>query len=385
MENRRYAILVLAVVVSGISQALLLSLLAIILEKKGFLASFNSINAMAIYLGTLLSSPFMEWPARKLGYKWALLLSLTMMGASALLFPTWENFLFWMGLRFVVGIGDNLLHFATQTWILTTTKEEERGMKISFYGFSYGLGFGIGPLGINLYEIHPWFPFLFLFGSYLFVAVWVFFLKNDYPTPLRKREEVKEETLLGPYLETVRLGWFTLLPAFLYGYLESTLNNNFPVYALRVGMTPERISFLLSAFILGGLILQIPLGKWSDRLGRGRVLAGIFILGGLFLFFIPFGNTSFVLLLLFFLLSGALVGSSYSLGLAYSADVLPRERIAKANILASILFSIGSMTGAGLNGFILERTYPSLLFFLLGGSYFLSGAIILLYRSKRIA
>lgn len=395
MEKRRYFVLVFAVIVSGISQALLLSLLAIILERKGLPASANSMNAVAIYLGVLLASPFMEWPVKKVGYKWSLIISLAMMGLGAILFPVWENFLFWMGLRFLIGVGDSLLHFSTQTWILTTTGEADRGMRISFYGFSYGLGFGIGPLGINLYGIHPWFPFLFLFLSYAIVSVLVLPIKNEYPLPLRginvempEGEQKREVLFRGKeayrqYAKTLRLGWFTLLPAFLYGYLESTLNNNFPVYALRLGMTPEQISYLLSAFIIGGLLLQIPLGRMSDRFGRRRVLISIFLLGGIFLFILPWWTGTFVPLLLFFFLSGAFVGSSYSLGLAYSADVLPREKIAKANILASLLFGIGSIAGAGANGAILELLPSSLLFYLLGGFYFVGGLVILFHPPKR--
>ncbi|WP_052330061.1 MFS transporter [Thermicanus aegyptius] len=388
MENSRYYTLVFAVIASGISQGLLLSLLAIILEEKGLTASANSLNAIAIYIGVLLSSPFMERPVKMFGYKWALLLSLAMMGAGAILFPVWENFLFWMGLRFLVGVGDSLLHFATQTWILTTTKEAERGMKISFYGFSYGLGFGIGPLGINLYAIHPWFPFLFLFLSYLIVAYWVFRLKNEFPHPVSGGKKGDQrggvsppspsrgrKALLREYKETILWGWFALLPAFLYGYLESTLNNNFPVYALREGITPAWISLLLPAFIVGGLLFQIPLGIWSDRWGRKRMMVVLFLLGGMSFLLIPIADRSFFFLLFLFFISGSFVGSSYSLGLAFAADLLPRRRIAKANILSSLLFGVGSIIGAGVNGLMLEHSYPSLMFYFLGALYLFTGSV----------
>lgn len=62
-------ILVSIVAVSGFSQGLLLPLIAIIFEQDGLSSSMNGLNAVAIYIGILLVSPFMEAPLRKFGYR----------------------------------------------------------------------------------------------------------------------------------------------------------------------------------------------------------------------------------------------------------------------------------------------------------------------------
>ena len=50
------------------------------------------------------------------------------------------------------------------------------------------------------------------------------------------------------------------------------LNGNFPVYALRSGISVEGVSIILPAFAIGSIVFQYPLGVLSDKYGRRNVL-----------------------------------------------------------------------------------------------------------------
>jgi len=377
LQLRQYITLILAVIVSGVSQGLLMSLLSIILEKEGISSSLNSINALALYIGMLVITPLLEAPVRRFGYKPVILTGIVMVTIGTILFPFWQSFIFWMFLRFIVGVGDSFLHFATQTWIVSTAAEHERGRKITFYGFSYGIGFGIGPLGINLLEIHPWAPFLALFIFYIMVLLFAIRLTNDFPV---KEESAAEKGSFSRYKQVIRLAWFTLLPSFLFSYLEASLNNNFPVYALKEGMSQQWISFLLPSFVIGGLLMQIPLGILSDRIGRKRILIAVLTMGGLLLAFIPAFIHAEPVLLILFILSGGLVGSLFSLGLAYMADLLPPALVATGNVLASTVFSIGSLVGVYLNGLLIQLIGGNFIFYILSGCYIFAAVSGFLFK-----
>lgn len=365
-QQKRYLTLVLAVSVSGVSQGLLMSLLAIILEKEGISSSLNSINALGLYVGMLLVTPFLEAPVRRFGYKPVILAGLGIVALSTILFPVWDALIFWMGLRFLVGIGDGLLHFATQTWIVSSSAAHERGKKISFYGFSYGIGFAVGPLGINLLEINLWAPFIALMLFYLFVLIFVIRLRNE--TPPREDQEKQKGTIVR-YRQVLSLSWFAFLPAMLYGYLESSLNNNFPVYALKVGISQHEISILLPAFLVGGLLMQIPLGVWSDRIGRKQILMTVILLGGIGFALVPLFIDHVFGLMLLFIVIGGLVGSTFSLGLAYMADLLPLSLIPTGNILSTIVFGAGSLLGVYLNGLLIQYLGGAWIFYFLAAFY----------------
>lgn len=70
--------------------------------------------------------------------------------------------------------------------------------------------------------------------------------------------------------------------------------------------------------------------------------------------------------MILFLLIGGLVGSFFSLGLAYAADILPKAYLPSANVIASVHFSLGSIIGPNLAGLGLQYVSMGSMFYLLG-------------------
>ncbi len=377
LQQRRYLTLVLAVSVSGVSQGLLMSLLAIILEKDGVPSSLNSLNALWLYIGMLIVTPFLEQPVRRFGYKPVIIAGMVIVAISTILFPVWNALIFWMALRFFIGVGDSLLHFATQTWIVSTAEEHERGRKISFYGFSYGIGFAVGPLGINLLEFNLWAPFVALLLFYALVFVFVQRLTNE--IPVREEKENQNGTVIR-YRQVLKLSWFAFFPALLYGYMESSLNNNFPVYALKVGISQHWISILLPSFLVGALIMQIPLGILSDRTGRKQVLMTVILLGGIGFAVVPLLIHHVWATLGLFIVIGGLVGSTFSLGLAYMADLLPLVLVPTGNILSTVVFGTGSLLGVYLNGLLIQYLGGEWMFYLMAASYLFTAVLGITFK-----
>ena len=100
---------------------------------------------------------------------------------SLLLFPLWKSVAFWFVLRLLIGIGDHALHFSTQTWITSFSPQHRLGRNIAIYGLSFGVGFAVGPLFVQLVEIFEGLPFII--SSILCLCAWVliFFVKNEKP------------------------------------------------------------------------------------------------------------------------------------------------------------------------------------------------------------
>ena len=244
-NQRRFFILVLIVSISGFSQGMLLPLISVIFEGDGVSSTLNGLNATGLYIGTLLISPFIEQPLRKYGYKPIIIFGGAIVFLSLFLFPLWKSVLFWFVLRLLIGIGDHALHFATQTWITSSTPAHKLGKSMSIYGISFGLGFAVGPLFVPLVEISESLPFIV--SSVLCLAAWslVFFVKNEKPESLKGDAN---ETGLSRYKYAIKYGWVAFLPPFVYGFLESSLNALFPVYALRKDFDLAFVSIILAAF-----------------------------------------------------------------------------------------------------------------------------------------
>ncbi|MFD2673127.1 MFS transporter [Marinicrinis sediminis] len=377
----RIIILIVAVVFTGMSQGLLLPMLSLILEQEGVSSGVNGLHAASLYVGVFLAMFVVERIVRTYGYKRSISLGFVIVLISCLIFPLYPSMLVWVILRLLVGIGDSLLHYATQLWIVSASPKETRGRNIAFYGMSYAIGFSLGPLGINLLDIAMWLPFVTMAVCLSVALALMQLLPHDYPEP-EERRGVAGETKQA-YGRIYRLAWFALLPALMFGYMEASLNSNFPVYGLRTGLTEQWISVLLPAVGVGSLVLQIPLGIASDRWGRKKWLVSSGGIGGLAFLSVPFMPNEWALLACL-ALAGGFVGSFFSLGLAYAADLLPRSLLPKANIVASIHFSIGSIIGPNLGGMGIQWIHPASMFLMLGGMYILFVSLGLWHRSVQI-
>nr|WP_263323177.1 MFS transporter [Neobacillus sp. Marseille-Q6967] len=376
----RFWILVAIVAISGFSQGMLLPLIAVIFEKSGVSSSLNGLNATALYIGILLVSPFMEMPLRKYGYKPVIIAGGGLVVGALALFPLWKSFWFWFFLRLLIGIGDHSLHFATQTWITSSSPKEKRGRNISLYGLFFGIGFATGPLMTPLVNVNEALPFIissvFCFIGWLFV----FLLQNDFP-----EQEVEINSFFNTikrFKNAMKYGWIAFLPPFCYGFLESSLNGSFPVYALRSDINVASVSIVLTAFAVGSIITQLPLGVLSDQYGRRNILIIVLLLGFLSFTSASIFEDSFIGLFTSFLISGMVVGSTFSLGISYMTDLVPKNLLATGNLLCGIFFSIGSLSGPIIGGLYIQY-FENISFFYIISTMLLILAIMIYMFGKK--
>ncbi|CAN7466342.1 MFS transporter [Peribacillus frigoritolerans] len=382
MNNKLlFSVLILIVGISGFSQGMLLPIIAIIFENDGISSSLNGFHAASLYIGILLISPFMEAPLRKYGYKPLIIFGGITVILSLALFPVWKSFWFWFVLRFFIGIGDHTLHFATQTWITAISPKTKRGRNLAIYGLFFSLGFMVGPLMTKLLEINQSLPFIIT--SILSLLAWsaVFLIRNELP----EQDDSESTSFLGTlkrFTKVSRIAWVAFLLPFTFGVLEASLNSNFPVFALRSGIDLTAVSIIIPAFSAGTLLTQIPLGMISDRFGRRKTLLTILFSG--FAIFTLAGIYSYSVLGLFicFMFGGMMVGSTFSLGISYMADLLPRNLLPAGNLLCSIFFSLGSIGGPFFGGLVIEHTQGGNFFYMISIMLFLVFISLALFKEK---
>ncbi|KRE47530.1 MFS transporter [Paenibacillus sp. Soil724D2] len=366
ISTNKLIILIMVVIVAGMSQGMLLPLLTILLDRSGVSTEANGLNAAALYIGIFSTMFFIERPVRRYGYKPVIMVGMGLVILATCLFPLWQQIGFWFVLRLLVGIGDSALHYATQLWIVTSSPKERRGRNISLYGMAYGVGFSLGPIGITLLKAGSWVPFLTTSCFFLIVLTLVLQLSNEKPEQLDKVEAVHKRAS-----KVLAIAWFPLITSLLYGYMEASMNSNFPIYGLRAGLTESNIGVLLPIMGVGGLIMQLPLGIWSDRVGRRSILIVSGLIGSIAFLCIPFAGSNLWLIGLCFGVAGGMVGSFFSLGLAYAADILPRHLVPTANVLASIQYSLGSIAGPLMGGLAIRYISTASIFYLIGLIYIL--------------
>ena len=108
-----------------------------------------------------------------------------------------------------------------------------------------------------------------------------------------------------------------------------------PDYATRFNASPTMIGLLFASFGLTLLVLSIPMGALSDRLGRkGPMIFGLALLAGATLAFAY--ATSLPMLFVARLLQGAADGMTWIVGFALIADLYgPAERGRAKSVLST--------------------------------------------------
>ena len=122
-----------------------------------------------------------------------------------------------------------------------------------------------------------------------------------------------------------------------------------PTYAKRLDASGLTLGLLLSAFSLAQLIFNPLLGRWSDRVGRRRVL--LLSIGGSVLSHALLGiadlRVSLTLLFVARLLDGV-TGANIATAQAYIADVTTPENRARGMGLFGAAFGLGFVAGPGI-------------------------------------
>lgn len=348
--GRLFAIII-SIGICGMCQGLIIPLLALLLERRGVSALFNGVSTTALFFGVIIASPFIEHLVRRYGAKNIILAST---GVSVLMtsaFAFWDNIYAWLLFRLVLGVALAGLFVSTEIWLNRILTDDNRGRVFAFYGLSIAFGMLIGPQGLQLLNLSEQLPFLC--SALLFLIpmaiTWRVSDSGSELDPVVKGEEGG----LKRWLRIFLIAPFAMCASLVYGYLDSALNGDFPIYGARIGLSDASISWSLTIFVLGSIVFQFPLGYLSDKRGRRPALILATVIGMLGFVVLPLVSHNIWWMMAALFIAGGALGSFYSLGLASLGDVISRQDIATANVLYTMVYGIGSLLGPSVTGWLI--------------------------------
>jgi MFS family permease len=180
-------------------------------------------------------------------------------------------------LRIVQGIGVAITIPASMALMASITKKETRGGSMGTYSMLRMIGFACGPIIGGFLQVHFGFNAAFYAGAgFLFLAVaLVHFWVKDAPVnnnAPKQRFRVFDRALMSPGVLAAAASTLIMAMAF---SMVTTLENEFNT---RLGINALGFSIAFSSLMIGRLVLQIPLGRLSDHVGRKPLILGGLIL-----------------------------------------------------------------------------------------------------------
>ena len=136
-----------------------------------------------------------------------------------------------------------------------------------------------------------------------------------------------------------------------------------PVYGQDVGLTPGKIAWFLSAFVLGGAIAQYPVGWLADKYDRRWVLIWLSVAAmGSCAFTALYTDASTVGIMFTAGLFGLTTFPIYSVAAAHAHDFASAEERVELSAALMFCFAVGAIAAPTLASFLIDAFGPPALF-----------------------
>ncbi|MFC5381417.1 MFS transporter [Aquipuribacter nitratireducens] len=301
-------------------------------------------------LAVVLLVPLVPRLAARLGTVPTMVAGGAIVGATFLLMPVLEGTWWWVLLRFVSDLGLTLPWLVGETWINTVVPDRVRGRVLALYAMLLFTGWAVGPVVLERTGTEVWSPYLVGTAATLLMCVPLLAARRLAPAvPAHQGLTLRGAVALAPLAMAAaavggvaEFGWISLLPS----------------YALDAGTGTSLALRLLTAFLVGGLLLQLAVGWLADRLDRLRLLGSLgvalAVTSTLFALAVARGP---VAVLAAALLGGVAMGF-YAVGLTVLGERVPATSLATANGAFLVSYEAGATVGPVAGGVALDVWPP---------------------------
>ncbi len=259
------AALLLAVLLLMLSGGLLGSLVGLRAIHEGFPVTVAGLMMSAFYAGLILGTLRCGRLINRVGHIRAFSAFCALNAAAILALPLVIDPWAWLVLRALIGFNMAGLYMAIESWLNASTGAETRGTIMAVYMALSYLAMGGGQFMLALGTIEQ--DTLFMVAAMLMALalVPVAVTRASHPTPVA----TSHLNLAALY----RLSPLAVLGCACGGMLTGSLFGIGPIYAGELGLALPEIARFMGVMIVSGLVLQLPLGRLSDRIDRRLVIA----------------------------------------------------------------------------------------------------------------
>jgi MFS family permease len=330
-------------------------LLGTLLGVRATLASFSNLETGLImagyYAGYIAGTLLAPGVIRNVGHIRSFAAFAAVAAAASLAFGLLVHPWVWLPLRIVSGLCVVGLYMVVESWLNEQSGGPARGRIFSLYMTSTLIALGAG-------------QFLLLSGDTsgltLFALASILISLGVVPVAVTRVTEPRIETAVSVKIrQLMRLSPLGTVGAFGAGLVNGAFWGMAPVFGQRLLLGEPQIAMLMSATILGGALLQLPIGHASDRMDRRTVLIltsfATAVVAGVAAFIVMRGHPG---LAPSAFLHGGLMFSLYGISVAHANDHLEQGQVLEATRGLLLIYGLGALCGPLLGGLAMDVTGP---------------------------
>ena len=300
------------------------TLLAVRGFQEGFATTTIGFVMAVFYAGFLFGSLITPKTVARVGHIRVFAALAAVASAAILIHAVFVTPVVWAILRLISGFCFAGIYVVAESWLNDRASNETRGKILSLYMVITYMAVGISQVFLTLSDPKDY-P-LFVLTSVLISIAVVPLLMSAGPTP---RFEVSDTVRLKELIGQSPLG---VVGIFGVGMAMAALFSLGPVYASRISFTTAEISYFMAAPVFTTVLLQWPIGHWSDKRDRRHVLTVVAILAALSaVACLTAGYGPNYVVIATFGLFGGFSLPMYSLCIAHTNDCLKPEQMVAAS------------------------------------------------------
>ena len=311
----------------------------------------------AYYAGFVVGSLYAQRIIQRVGHIRAFAAFAATMTAAVMVHALIFNVPLWGLMRAVVGLCMAGLYAVIESWLNVRSSNEMRGRVLSMYTLTIYISSSLGQLSINLDDTAG--LQLFCLGALITSLSLVPVVLTRVAGP--ELGNIKPMSLRGLY-NASPLGAVATAGA---GLMSGSLYALGAVYGTEIGLSVFENSVFMGAPIIGGFLLQWPMGRMSDKFDRRTVLLGILVsaaLASVLLATFSLVAGSFILLAIANLFLGGFLATIYPTAVAHAFDYIDRSQMVAANSGLLLAWAVGATAGPLIASSVMGLTGQSGLF-----------------------
>lgn len=322
--------------------------------------------------------PFLHKLTYRLGVWKVILISAIFRNVSMALIPWVDDYYMWCVLMFMAGAGGYTLYVTMQFWVTSSCSDQNRGFGIATVNFSFSIGMALGPVIARRIGLSGWHPF-FASSVIAFMALAPYFLVSDtLPSKLRGPTE-KIRSIVKKSRRLIASGMYA-------DYIYFSLINFLVLFGVNVGLTEVKASYLISYMLIGGIIIDLPVGLMVDKVNKYLLMTispFIAVIAVQFLPLIPQLGHFTPLIFIFIAFS---IGIAFVCPLSIMGERFKESELISANSIFFMMNCFGGIFGLVITGTLMDYFGPKGLIISLSFASFiyLIASLLMNKRDKKL-
>ena len=322
---------------------------------EGFSATATGIVMSSYFLGYALGTFICPAIIHRAGHIRAFAAFAAVASTTGILHAMFVDPVAWTMIRILNGLSVVGLFIILESWLNILVPNEQRGKLFAVYLLVTFLALACGQFLVLIAEVNTF----ILYGL-------VSMLLSLSLVPIALTRVKEPEPVTVPPIHVLSLyhsSPFGVIGTFCSGLVVAAFWGMGPLFAHHLGLQTSQVAGYMFITILGGALLQWPIGHFSDRHDRRTVLVVTSLVAAILAILINLNAaSSYTTLILLSFLYGGMSFSLYGISVAHVNDHIEPENMLEASKGLLFIYGIGAAIGPFIAGLVMNKEHPAHLY-----------------------